>query len=198
MTELSSPTAHPGANAGPADLDAQSPTWYLAYTKPQQEAVAADQLARQGYGVYLPLYKTWPKAGGKRAAAGSAGAAPSAVFEPMFPRYVFFRPSCASQSLSPARSTRGVSTLVSFGLGPAPVNPLLIDTIRSLEAQRNQADAQALTPFQPGAAVLLNADPFRGLQALVVTSSAKRVTVLLDILGRPTAVQVQHHQLEPA
>ncbi len=32
--------------------------WYLAYTKPRSEQAASAQLARQGYAIYLPLYKT--------------------------------------------------------------------------------------------------------------------------------------------
>lgn len=122
--------------------------WYLAYTKPSQERIAAEHLARQGYESYLPLYKKWPKTSSKRtnaapatpktslavspASSGFTAGPPGASFEPMFPRYVFFKPASAAQSLSPARSTRGVSTLVSFGLGPAQVDAQLVERIRAL------------------------------------------------------------------
>ena len=181
-----------------ADSDQLSETawahrWYLAYTKPRQEETAADQLARQGYEVYLPLYKTWPRSGAKRAEPAQA-----ACFEPMFPRYVFFKPASAAQSLSPARHTRGVCSLVSFGLGPAQVGPALVDGIRALEALRSAANAQTLTPFQPGTAVRLKGDQLQALQGLVIATSAQRVTVLLEILGRPTTVQTRHDQIELA
>ncbi|MGB4346461.1 MAG: transcriptional activator RfaH [Burkholderiaceae bacterium] len=173
--------------------EAWADDWYLAYTKPRQEAVAADQLARQGYGVYLPLYKTWPKTGLKK-----TGLAPSAgvAFEPMFPRYVFFKPASAAQSLSPARSTRGVCTLVSFGLGPAQVNAALVDHIRSLETLRNAAETQTLSPFQPGTTVRLKGEQMQALQGMVIATSAQRVTLLLEILGRPTTVHTKHDQIE--
>ncbi len=116
--------------------------------------------------------------------------------EPMFPRYVFFKPGSPAQNLSPARSTHGVCTLVSFGQGPAPVHTQLIEHIWSLEALRNQAALQDLTPFQSGTAVRLKGERLQALQGLVITSSAQRVTVLLEILGRPTAVHTQHEHLK--
>lgn len=190
--------------------EAWADAWYVAYTKPSQEKTALEQLARQGYETYLPLYKKWPKVASKRGTAAAAlkralpadppaatcGSGPNPLFEAMFPRYVFFKPSSANQSLSPARSTRGVCTLVSFGLGPAPVQAHLIDKIRALETLRNQTDLQSLTPFQPGTAVRLKGDQLQALQGLVIASSAQRITVLLEILGRPTAVHTQHEHLE--
>lgn len=192
--------------------EAWANAWYLAYTKPSQEKIAAEHLARQGYESYLPLYKKWPKTSSKRTTAApvvpnasltasstltsAIARAPIACFEPMFARYVFFKPASAAQSLSPARSTRGVCTLVSFGQGPAQVDAQLVERIRALEAHRNEAGLQELTSFQPGTAVRLKDEQLQALQGLVIASSAQRVTVLLEILGRPTAVHAQHGQLE--
>ena len=75
--------------------------WYLAYTKPRCEHTASAQLARQGYAVYLPLYKTLV-----RTAEGMA-----VRHGPMFPRYVFFRPGSAGQSIAPVRSSVAVGAV---------------------------------------------------------------------------------------
>ena len=56
--------------------------WYLAYTKPRQEAVAHANLEQQGFEAYLPLFKKFKK----------TEQGPVALFEPMFPRYLLFRP----------------------------------------------------------------------------------------------------------
>ena len=172
----------------------------MAHTKPRQETTATEHLARQGYEVYLLLYKIWPKPLKRRAVSAVVAPAPASGLgtrlEPMFPRYVFFKPGSPAQNLSPARSTHGVCTLVSFGQGPAPVHTQLIEHIWSLEALRNQAALQDLTPFQSGTAVRLKGERLQALQGLVITSSAQRVTVLLEILGRPTAVHTQHEHLE--
>ena len=82
--------------------------WLVAYTKPRQEQVAFQNLERQNFEVYLPRYKKF-----KNTASGSVP-----VFEPMFPRYIFFRPSQATHSIETVRSTKGVSHLVRFGFEP--------------------------------------------------------------------------------
>ncbi len=54
--------------------------WYLAYTKPRQEEIARVNLEQQSFEAYLPLYKKFKK----------TELGPVSVFEPMFPRYIFF------------------------------------------------------------------------------------------------------------
>jgi transcriptional antiterminator RfaH len=102
--------------------------WYLAYTKPRNEQSASAQLARQGYATYLPLYKTLVRTGEGMAVRHG----------PMFPRYVFFRPGSAGQSIAPVRSTLGVSHVVRFGAAPATVDDALVAALRAFE-QRARA-----------------------------------------------------------
>lgn len=162
--------------------------WYVAYTQPKREQVAASNLEQQGFEAYLPQYKTFKKS--------PAGSFP--VFEPMFPRYIFFRPGNARQSISGARSTRGVSFILSFGFNPALLKPEELLAIQACEAERNRADLGEISPFQPGLQVRLRNCGLRGLEGLVQSVSAKRVTLLLELLGRQKTVSVEHHQLELA
>jgi len=162
--------------------------WYVAYTQPKREQLAAFNLAQQGFQAYLPQYKTF-----KKSPAGSLS-----VFEPMFPRYLFFRPGNAGQSISGARSTRGVSFILSFGFNPAVLKPEQVQAIQACESARNQADLGEISPFQPGLQVRLRDCGLRGLEGLVQSVSSKRVAVLLDLLGRQKVVVVGHHQLELA
>ncbi len=182
--------------AEPEHADPASP-WYLVFTKPRQEYVAQFNLVQQGFEVYLPLFKTWPT--GRKAQAGlpaGAAAGDQAVFEPLFARYVFFKPGNARQSIAAARSTRGVSSLVSFGFEPALVQPDTMALIRASEQERNQLDLAQISPFQPGASVRLRGEGLNGLQGLVQSVSAKRVTLLLELLGREQVLSVEHHQIE--
>lgn len=162
--------------------------WYVAYTQPRREEIAAANLVQQGFEAYLPLYKTFKKS--------PAGSLP--VFEPMFPRYVFFRPGKVSQSISGARSTRGVSFVLSFGFNPAVLKPEELRMIRACEGERNRADLGAISPFQTGLQVRLRNCGLRGLEGLVQSVSAERVTLLIELLGRQKTVSVEHHQLELA
>ena len=166
---------------GPVNLELG---WYVAYTQPKREHVAASNLEQQGFEAYLPLYKTFK--------------APLPVSEPMFPRYVFFRPGKASQSISGARSTRGVSFVLSFGFNLAKLKPEELNAIRVCENQRSQACLSEISPFQPGCKVRLRGGGLQSLEGLVQSVSAKRVTLLLELLGRQQTVSVEHHQLELA
>lgn len=163
------------------------PNWYLAYTKPRQEEVARTHLERQGFEFYLPLYKKFKK----------TEQGPVSVFEPMFPRYLFFRPGKPGQSISAVRSTRGVSTIVRFGFEPAVIGEDLLDRIRQIEEERKQASLQDLSELRAGQAVRLKHTALEGVDGLIQSVSSKRVAVLLEILGRPTVVQFEHHQVEP-
>ncbi len=173
----------------PDDL-ASPELWYLVYTKPRQEQVALANLQQQGYLAYLPLFKVMQKPMRHDEAAALPG------FEPMFARYVFFSPGNPRQSIAAARSTRGVNSIVSFGFVPATVGPAMMAAIRACEEDRNQADMAEISPFQPGCMARLRTAGLQGLQGMVHSVSVKRVTLLLEILGRQMLVAVEHHQVE--
>lgn len=162
--------------------------WYLAYTRPRLETVALQNLHQQGFDAYLPLYKCVKKT--------EAGV--KAIYVPMFPRYIFFRPSYPAQSIAPVRSTRGVAQLVRFGNEFASICPDALDAIRQLERQRNMTDVAELSSLRPGHAVRFNNPALNGLQGVIKNVSGLRVTVLLEFMGREQLVSVEQHQLKVA
>jgi transcriptional antiterminator RfaH len=160
--------------------------WYLAYTKPRQEQIALNNLQQQGFDAYLPLYKKFKK----------TEQGPVALFEPMFPRYILLLPGKPEQSISVVRSTKGIASLVRFGFEPAQIQDELVQRIRQLEQDRNQATLQELGNLKAGQTVRLQHTALGGIEGLVQNVSSKRVAVLLEILGRPMVVEVEHHQVE--
>ena len=163
-----------------------SDRWYLAYTKPRQETVAHSNLEQQGFEAYLPLFKKFKK----------TEQGPVALFEPMFPRYILFRPSHSGQSISAVRSTKGVTTIVRFGFEPALLQGDVVQRIRLMEQLRLQATIEELNQLKVGQKVRLKHTALGAIEGLVHNVSSKRVAVLLEILGRPMVVQVDHHQVE--
>lgn len=170
----------------PSNVELCEPGWYVAYTQPKREQIAVTNLQQQGFDAYLPRYKIF-----KKSLEGALS-----VFEPMFPRYVFFRPGDAGKSISGARSTRGVSFVLSFGFIPAVIKPDQLLLIQACEEARDSADLAGISPFQPGLQVRLRNCGLQGLEGLVKAVSAKRVTMLLELLGTQQTVHVAHHQLE--
>lgn len=173
-----------------------APGWYVVYTEARQESLAAANLQDQGFEAYLPLYKTLKRKTGARVDGASASRL-AVVYEPMFPRYMFFRPSHQAQSISPARSTRGVSCLVRFGAQLALVPETTLQAIRAHEQRRNESDLNAISPLQPGRRVRLDDPLLTGLQGLVHSVSAHRVIVLMEILGHQTPVTLRQDQAVP-
>lgn len=181
--------SHPSeADQAALTLVSAASRWFLVYTRPALESVALQNLQQQGFEAYLPLYKRLKK----------AGAGMGVVFEPMFPRYVFFRPSHAAQSIAPARSTRGVARLVSFGYEPATLLPDVLRAIRQIEQERSAADAAELSSLRPGHVVRFCNPAFHSLHGLVKAVSSRRVEVLLELMGRRQLISVEHHQLKAA
>ncbi len=160
--------------------------WYVAQTKLRQERTAFENLLRQGYGTYLPQLKV----------IRSMRRCQELRLEPMFPRYLFFRPSSDKQSIAPVRSTLGVSSIVRFGHTPAILRTDTLDAIRALESIQNDANIEELSPLLPGRRVLVVEGPFAGLEGLVSTVSARRVDVLMHMLGNDTKVSIARDCLE--
>lgn len=160
--------------------------WFLVYTRPQLESVTRQNLEQQGFETYLPFYKRLKnKEGGM-----------VAVLEPMFARYVFFRPTCRAQSIASVRSTRGVANLVSFGHEMGTICSSILNAIWQFEQQRNAADLAELSSLRPGHVVRFRDPAFGSLEGLVKSVSSRRVAVLFELMGRPQVVSVERNQLE--
>ena len=160
--------------------------WLVAYTKPRLEQVALQNLERQHFETYLPLYKKF-----KNTETG-----PLPVLEPMFPRYLFFRPSTPQQSIETVRSTKGISHIVRFGFELGIVSAYMVASLREFEVSQNQATLQEMSNFKVGQKVKLKHVALGAFEGLIQSVSKKRVAVLLEIMGRETLVQMEHHQIE--
>lgn len=159
--------------------------WYVVLTKVRQEQTACENLARQGYAVYMPRIKILKRSRGRQ----------QAQQEPMFPRYIFVQPGSDAHSIAPVRSTLGVTAIVRFGQEPAVMRPAILTSIRDFEARRNEARDQDISPFQPGERVRVADGLLTGLEGLISDVSQDRVVVLMQLLGQDTRVSLSCHQL---
>ena len=147
--------------------------WFVAHTKPRAESLAQANLLRQNYQVRLPMVRKIVRR------------KPS--LEPLFPRYLFVRPAHSGQSLSPIRSTTGVSTLVRFGMNLALLSDEQCDRIMEFAQAQQQGGLNAMLEVQGiriGQRVLIKEGPFVGLEGLVSKLAKDRVMVLMNLLGK--------------
>jgi transcriptional antiterminator RfaH len=76
------------------------------------------------------------------------------------------------------------------------VGDALVSALRAFETEREQASVSDLSALKAGRRVAVCAGPLKGLEGLVSATAGKRITVLLDVLGRQTRVSVPDHQLQ--
>ena len=162
--------------------------WYLVYSKPRQEALAKQNLERQGYTTYLPLFRTPRKRLGRRIVR----------IEPMFPRYLFIHLDTKTDNWAPIRSTIGVNTLVRFGMTPSPVPEDLIELLKQREDSGGVQDIP-MHQFNEGQRVRIEEGPFMGYEGIFLAKTGQqRVLVLLDIVGKSAKARIDYDALGPA
>lgn len=161
--------------------------WYLIFTRPRQERVAIENIERQGYEAFLPLIRI-----SKRRADGRL----ADVVEPMFPRYLFVRLNTTTDNWRPLHSTRGVSSLVRFGMKPACVPDDLVELLRG---QGNGIRDMARPEPKPGTCVRIGTGPFAGFEGIFQARSGKeRVMLLLEIASRAVRVEIDEKDIDVA
>jgi transcriptional antiterminator RfaH len=155
--------------------------WYCVRTKPKHEHIAAANLARlAGLEVFCPRLRLE-----RTTRRGIVR-----VLEPLFPCYLFVR-CVLEEKLDDLRYANGVGSLVNFG-GCIPRVP--DDVIAGLRAYFPGEEILSLPDeIRPGAEVVVAGGAFEGMRASVlrVLPARRRVQVLLEILGRPTEVEVE-------
>jgi transcriptional antiterminator RfaH len=158
----------------------EPPAWYCARTKPKHEHIAAANVRKR-----LNLEVFHPQLRIERATRRGV----VRVVEPLFPGYIFVR--CAlEERLDEIQRTNGISSLVHFGSRIPTVEDSVIGELQEcFEAESPLALNDCLAP---GDEVVVGDGAFAGMRAFVlrVLPARQRVQVLLDILGRPTPVEV--------
>lgn len=161
------------------------PAWYCARTKPKHEHIAAANVRRNlGLEVFHPRLRVERVT--RRGLVRNV--------ESLFPGYVFIRCSI-EKALNDIRYSNGVSSLVHFASRiPTVPDSVIEDLQRCFNAEEPISVEERLVP---GAEVILADGAFVGMEASIlrVLPARKRVEVLLDILGRPTAVEVDRKSL---
>jgi len=161
-------------------MEAMQPAWYAARTKAKHEHIAAASLRRH---LDLPVF--FPKMRLEKLTRRCL----IKVVEPLFPCYIFVY-CVVEEQVSEIQYLSGISKLVEFG-GKYPRVPETI--IADLQSCFGADDSITLDrQLTPGDEVTVAAGAFAGMSAKVLISlpAKKRVRILLDILGRPTTVEV--------
>lgn len=164
----------------------EHPAWYVVYTKPLDELMAASLLEeRLQLEVYLPeVLQRYRQ---------------RMQLRPLFPRYLFVQTDLGQVEMSRINATPGVIQLVMFGDQPLPLKPGVIESIRAEVVEINQEGGLLPTTYRAGARVRLTEGPLRGLEAVFLRHlrASERAVVLLRFLGQENEIEVDLGELEP-
>lgn len=162
-------------------MQASNAKWYAVYTKPRQEQLAAEHLQRQDFNCFLPLaINPYQRRTLKQQR-----------IEPLFPRYLFLNAIADQQSLGPVRSTRGVCTLVRFGMKLITVPETIIRLIKARVQPESGLIELEPTPVNPGDRVRIFDGPFAGIEGILkARTGEQRALILMEMLGTLSTVEV--------
>lgn len=160
--------------------------WLVATTHPHSEAIAVENLIRQGFAPYCPMIRK------RRSHARKV----DTVLRPLFPGYVFIRLEAGGMRWRPILSTTGVRTLVRFGDEPATLDARFILGLKARE--EDGAVVRPAVPYQVGQDVQIEGGPFDGLVARILSLEDKdRIVVLLEVMNRGVKAKIDSRQVTP-
>jgi transcriptional antiterminator RfaH len=157
--------------------------WYCIRAKPRQENVASATLSTlDQVDVFLPRTQRARKA-------------KSSPLKPLFPGYFFARFDPV-QHLRNVHYARGVAYIVTRKGVPVHVHPQVMIELRLLSP-----DGIVEIPDQPhkiGDNIKVISGLFKGDEGVVtqLIPARERVRVLFEILGRPTEVEIDEHEVD--
>lgn len=159
--------------------------WYCARTKVKQEHIAAANLRKN-----LELEVFHPQLRVERATQRGV----VRVIEPLFPCYIFVR--CVLEAaLNEIQHTSGIRGMVRFGLKIPSLDEARIEELQEWFAAEEPMNVESR--LAPADEVRIADGVFAGVRAFVlrVMPARMRVQVLLDILGRPTPVELDRNSV---
>ena len=115
--------------------------------------------------------------------------------KPLFPRYIFARFNLRN-SLRTVRYTRGVLTVVSFNLKPAPIDDEVIDLMKARVGKDGFLNIGAA--LSPGDKVRIKDGPWRAVIGVIEqnTHPSERVQILLTAINYQGRLMIERQFVE--
>jgi transcription antitermination factor NusG len=170
VTELQPPTG-------------QEPAWYALYAKHQHEKTAADLLARKGFEILFPTYRSVRRWKDRN----------KILFLPLFPCYLFVRTDL-SRKVDILR-TPGVFWLVGGGESTYPIPEADIEAINRI--MQSPAEIAPHPYLKSGERVRVRRGALEGLEGILTRfKNQYRVVLTVELLRQAAAVEVDLSAVE--
>lgn len=164
-------------------------SWYVVQTRHLCEMRAAQELANQGFEVFLPRYLR------KRRHARKV----SLVAAPLFPGYLFVSLDPARQRWRSINGTYGVARVIAGEDGPVPVAGRIVGGLKARADEQGFIEMPQRPDLAPGQVVRIRAGSFaEALGLFEGFRDQDRVAVLLELLGGKVRVLLDEDMVEKA
>jgi len=159
--------------------------WYPVYTNSRAEKRTYQELQKKGIECYLPLKKELKQWSDRK----------KIVEEPWFKSYIFVHIS--NKEYAEVLMTKGVSRFLYFSGKIAIMPDKQMQDLKLLMASGEELELVDYE-IQPGEKVLVNAGPFKGMVAELVSMRNKKSLVLrLENLGYALEIKTSMAYVEP-
>jgi transcription antitermination factor NusG len=156
--------------------------WHILHAAPTGEPQVCTFLGLNGIEAYTPKFAAPPRT--------KPGSVRDRRHRSVFPGYVFFRLHAGFADWDLIRWAPGVRRMLQVDGAPGMVDDTIVDHIRQRVAERSLSPTRGT--FRKGQSVVIQSGPLRMVDAIFDASldARARVQVLITLLGRPLAVEV--------
>jgi transcriptional antiterminator NusG len=153
--------------------------WLVFYTKSRQEKKVRDQLAKNGFEVFLPLQKVMRQWSDRK----------QKVEVPLFNSYIFVRES--EDKIVDILQSPGIAWNIRHNNKPAVLHPKEVDLINQFLSSGLLIEVNTVQDFQIGDNVQIVDGPLKGVRGqLIRTASGDRFSLAFESMASIIQVEI--------
>lgn len=162
--------------------------WFVVYSHPHKESIAAVNITRQGFETYVPCYKRMVKHARKI----------SIIAAPLFPRYFFVKLDQEANNWHSLNNTCGVSYLLKNKNGNLlSIKDSIIKELFNNHDQDGLVSLSVLELFKPGDKVRILNGAFNNHIAIYQRmTDSQRVELLINLIQQEVALTMPLYAVE--
>ena len=161
-----------------------SKEWFILQFKSNSHNIAAKNLSRQGFEIFLPLHDTTSRRTSRFINTS----------KPLFPGYMFIKFDRAESEWHKINSTYGVSRLITFNSILKSIPKIFVDHL--MKRYDLSGKLLPIKKLEKGDQVKVLKGPFANFIATVEKYEAdQRIWILMDLMGRKTKIQTPSDNL---
>ncbi len=171
--------------------------WYVLKVQTNRENSIRKSLerriAREGLGEYfgqviIPTERIVETKGGKKKVRE----------QKLYPGYVMIQMILNDETWYLVRDTSGVGDFTGAAGKPHPMDESEVERMLGLEQQKEEEPTKVKIEFRVGDVVKITTGPFETFEGEIdsIDEATGKISVLIEIFGRPTPVELEYHEVE--